>query len=91
MTDLTKLPNIGSTLAAELHGIGVSSLPELVALGSVEATRRIARSRPGTCHSLLFALEGAIRGIRWHSIPKSERAALKDRFDALRDERERKG
>jgi hypothetical protein len=33
---------------------------------------------------LLFALEGAICGIRWHSLPKSERAKLKDRFDAAR-------
>ena len=85
MSDLAKLPNIGKTLAAELDSIGVTSLPELTALGSVEATRRIARSRTGACHSLLFALEGAIRGVRWHSIPKSERETLKDRFDEVRD------
>ena len=79
--DLARLPNIGATLAAELTAIGVTSLAELSALGSVEATRRIARNRSGPCQSLLFALEGAIRGVRWHSIPKAERASLKARFE----------
>jgi DNA transformation protein len=84
MSDLTELPNIGKTLAAELEKLGVASREELVSLGSVEAARRIAKTRSGTCHSLLFALEGAIRGVRWHSLPKSDRARLKDRFDASR-------
>ena len=85
MTDLTRLPNIGKTLSAELNSIGVTTLEELSALGSVEATRRIAKTRSGACHSLLFALQGAIRGVRWHSLPKSERARLKDRFEKARD------
>ena len=81
MIDLTKLPNIGKTLAAELNDIGVTNRDQLIALGSVEATRSIAKTRSGACHSLLFALEGAIRGVRWHSLPKVVRARLKDRFD----------
>ncbi len=85
MTDLTRLPNIGKTLAAELNSIGVTTQEELIVLGSVEATRRIAQTRSGACHSLLFALEGAICGIRWHSLPKSDRAKLKARFDEARD------
>ncbi len=85
MTDLTKLPSIGETLASELSGIGVTTLEELIALGSAEATRRIAKTRPGACHSLLFALEGAIRGVRWHSLPMSGRAQLQARLDEVRD------
>ncbi len=81
MADLTKLPNIGRTLAAELKRVGVPSREALIAVGSVEAARRIAKTRSGACHNLLFALEGAIRGVRWHSLPKSDRARLKDRFD----------
>jgi DNA transformation protein len=81
MSDLTKLPNIGQILAAELNNIGVTSREDLITLGSVEATRRVAETRSGACHSVLFALDGAIRGVRWPSLPKSDRARLKERFD----------
>jgi DNA transformation protein len=82
---LTALPNIGETLAVELNGVGVATLEELTALGSVEAAHRIARTRFGSGHNLLFALEGAIRGVRWHMLPKPERARLKARFDEAGD------
>lgn len=85
MTALTELPNIGKTLVAELNSIGVATTQELIALGSVEATRRIAKTRAGACHSLHLALMGPIRGVRWHSLPKSEGTRLTNRFDNARD------
>jgi hypothetical protein len=33
------------------------------------------------CHNLLFTLEGVIRGVRWHLIPKANREELKVEFD----------
>jgi len=33
---------------------------------------------------MLYALEGAIQGVRWHAIPKEERAQLKVEFDQAR-------
>jgi len=75
---LTDLPNIGQEIAALLVATGIRSPNQLKRLGSVAAAARIARIRPADppCQSMLAGLEGAIRGVRWHSIPKSERDAL---------------
>ena len=83
-TDLTALPNIGKALANELTKVGIDSPDALREVGSIQATARIAAGGRDACYSLLFALEGAIRGIRWHTIPRSERATLKARFDGVR-------
>lgn len=84
MDDLSALPNIGVTLAGELEMAGIKSYDELVDVGSVEATLRVARGAGEPCYNKLYALEGAIRGVRWHSIPKEERARLKERYDRAR-------
>ncbi|NIM95139.1 MAG: competence protein TfoX [Anaerolineales bacterium] len=81
MDDLTKLPNIGEVLAEKLSGIGVTNYEELAAVGSVEAVNRIGQTDISACYNMLYAIEGAIRGIRWHAIPKDERDTLRRRFD----------
>lgn len=80
--ELRSLPNIGAVLSGELEAIGVRDRAGLVALGSVEAARRLADNGRVDCHNMLMALEGAIRGVRWHAIPKAEREDLWRRFDA---------
>lgn len=82
--NLTDLPNIGATLAERLRAAGIETPSDLKRLGSVEALRRIremSRERV-PCMSMLCALEGAIQGIRWHGIPPSERAELRQRYQA---------
>jgi len=83
MRDLTDLPNIGKKLAEKLHDIGVTSPEELAALGSVEAVIRIAPATGKGCYNMLYALEGAIQGIRWHSIPSEIRKQIKARLDEI--------
>ena len=78
---LTDLPNIGPVLARELVAAGLGSEEALTAAGSVEAARRLATGGRADCYNMLMALEGAIRGVRWHAIPKPERQTLKDRLD----------
>ena len=80
MEDLTKLPNIGPVLAARLHEAGVYSWEDLAELGSVEAVLRVRSNDLSACYNTLYALEGAIRGIRWHAIPRDERQAIKTEF-----------
>ncbi|MEW5826404.1 MAG: TfoX/Sxy family DNA transformation protein [Candidatus Bipolaricaulota bacterium] len=72
---LESLPNIGVEVAARLREAGIANPSELVRIGSVEAAYRLARARPldPPCRSMLSGLEGAIRGVRWHAIPKEER------------------
>ncbi len=81
MEDLSSLPNIGAILASKLHAAGISSYDDLVDAGSVGAVVRIKDDDRTACYNMLYALEGAIQGIRWHSIPKNERRALKVALD----------
>ena len=81
MDDLTKLPNIGPTLAEKLNQIGISTFDQLVDAGSIDAVLRIGHSDMVACYNMLYALEGAILGVRWHGIPKNEREILKTGFD----------
>lgn len=75
---LASLPNIGKEVARLLVAAGISTPQELRELGAVAAARRIRHLRPHDqpCRSMLAGLEGAIRGVRWHLIPKSERETL---------------
>lgn len=81
MADLTLLPNIGPVLAAKLLQAGIHSWDELSALGSIETLMRIQVDDPSKCYNMLYALEGAIRGVRWHAIPLEDRRKLKAEFD----------
>jgi len=81
MTDLTTLPNIGDKLAGELQRVRITSAEQLIELGSVEATARITRGRAHTGYNLLYALEGAIRHVRWHSLRKEDRARVRAEYD----------
>lgn len=82
MEELTNLPNIGDALAEKLAAAGITGYEDLASLGSVEATLKIrAGVDPGACYNMLYAIEGAIRGVRWHNIAKEERNLLKREFD----------
>jgi DNA transformation protein len=81
LDSLAELPNIGPVLAAKLNAIGVSSDGELADLGAVEAVLRIGQTDRAACYNMLYALEGAIQRVRWHQLPKAERAQLKKEFD----------
>ncbi|MBN1453631.1 MAG: TfoX/Sxy family protein [Anaerolineales bacterium] len=82
MENLADLPNIGEALATKLVSAGITCYDDLALLGSVEVTLKIhAGVDPGACYNMLYAIEGAIRGVRWHTIPKEERNQLKKEFD----------
>ncbi len=82
--ELTSLPNIGAVVAEKLRAAGVMTPQQLKAQGSVEAALRLRalaqRPEDVPCASMLSGLEGAIRGVRWHAIPKDERDALWRRY-----------
>jgi DNA transformation protein len=82
--ELEQLPNIGSTVAHLLRQVGISTPAKLRRMGSIRAATLLGPLRPSgsSCRSLLCGLEGAIRGVRWHSIPKDERERLWHKFEA---------
>ena len=80
MRDLRDLPNIGAKLALELAESGIPTFAHLGEVGSVGAALQLELHDFSVCANKLYALEGAIRGIRWHDIPSEERQKLWNAF-----------
>lgn len=68
---LSEMINIGKKLEKELNAIGINSSDDLIKMGSIEAARKL-----DSCANQLFALEGAIQGVRWHELDKGYRDEL---------------
>ena len=82
MTPLSESPNIGSTLADLLQEIGISHQEELIEVGSTEAIMQLAAiDRNRVCLLMLYALEGAVQGIRWHGLSQIRKDELKDFYN----------
>ncbi len=81
MKSLNELVNIGDVLSERLGKIGLTSKADLEKIGSIQAVLRVDEKDIDTCYNMLYAIEGALRGIRWHAIPKEERQLLKEDFD----------
>lgn len=77
MGQLASMKNIGEELERRLKCAGIDTREDLIALGSREAFRRIKAVDSSACFNMLCALEGAVRGIRWHSLPKAVKDELK--------------
>lgn len=80
MTSLCDLPNIGDELQKKLNLAGIYSAEELTITGSEKAFIRLKTIDPGACINTLYALEGAIQGIRWHGIDKQRKQELLEFF-----------
>ena len=78
MSDLTKLPNIGQELAKRLELAEIYSPEQLLEIGAEKAFVRLKTVFPQACHNQLYALEGAIQGIRWHGISKERKQELQE-------------
>ena len=82
MGELTSLPNIGEKLENQLNNVGITTFEQLKEIGSKEAWRRILETDSSACIMRLSALEGAIRGIRWHNLDDDVKADLKAFYKA---------
>jgi DNA transformation protein len=80
MDNLTKLPNLGKTLVQKLIQVGIKTPKDLISTGSENAFIRLKTVDPTACINMLYALEGAIQGIRWHDLDKDKKKELKDFF-----------
>ena len=76
---LDDLLDLGPTSARWLRDIGVESYDELDRLGSVEAYQLVKQVHPEGSADLLYALEGALRDVRWDLLPVADRAVLRRR------------
>lgn len=83
-TQLVKLqhqPNIGITLAEKLNRADITTLEQLTAIGSEKAFIKLSTIDDSTCYNMLCALEGAIQGIRWHSLSTGKKLELKEFYE----------
>ena len=78
MGELSKLPNIGAVVEAQLNQAGIFTEAELKEAGAEEAWLRIQLFDPTACIHRLLALEGAIRGVKKTALPEARKAELKD-------------
>lgn len=82
---LTKLPNIGKIMAERMEEAGVNTVEKLFKLGSKKAFMKLVEADDEVCITILYSLEGAIQGMRWHDLDRSVRQELKDFYFNWRD------
>lgn len=80
---LTSLHNIGENLAEKLKMVGIVSPHILKSIGSENAFIRIKAIDHSACINMLYALEGAIQGVRWHKLEIARINELKSFFKQL--------
>lgn len=80
MTDLAKLPNLGSTVCRRLAEIGINDSRALERMGPANAYIRMVhgagRALP-VCY-YLYSLEGALRGEDWRCLSEQEKERLRN-------------
>src|SRR5687768_2240426 len=71
-----KMRNIGPKSAAWLRQVGLRTLEDVAAIGTVEASMRVKRAgfKPGL--NLLYAIEGALLDCHWQEVPEERRQEL---------------
>lgn len=76
MTAANKMRNIGPKSAAWLRQVGLRTLEDVAAVGTVEAFMRVRRAgfKPGL--NLLYAIEGALLDCHWQEISDERRHEL---------------
>lgn len=71
-----KMRNIGPKSAAWLRQVGLRTLEEIAAIGTVEAFMKVRRAGFKPSLNLLYALEGAVLGCHWQEVPDARRTEL---------------
>lgn len=81
---LEGLTNLGKIAARQLGEIGIKSEANLRAAGAVGAYLRLKdHFGPAVSLNYLYALDGALKSVRWDVMPESERAALRAEVAAV--------
>lgn len=84
MGELSKLINIGNNLEAQLNEIGIETFEQLKEIGSTQAWLDIKSIDNSACINRLYAIEGAIKGIRWHNLSNEVKNELKEFYNTVK-------
>ena len=77
MSELSKLPNIGKKVEEQLNQVGITTVDELIQIGSKTAWLKIQEIDKSACIHRLLALEGAILGVKKTMLPEEIKVSLK--------------
>ncbi len=80
---ITGVHNIGKVLELKLEAVGIMSLEDLTELGAEEAFLRLLANNKNTSRSVLFSLEGAITGVRWHVLDDKRKEELGEFYNSV--------
>ncbi len=78
MGDLSKLPNIGSVVEEQLNMVGINTYEQLKKVGSKQAWLRIKAIDDSACIHRLYALEGAVQGVKKTQLSPEVKSELKE-------------
>lgn len=84
MGELCKLHNIGNKLEAQLNEVGIETVEQLKRIGSKQAWLDIKAIDNSACINRLCAIEGAIQGIRWHSLSNEIKSELREFYNIVK-------
>lgn len=84
METLEKRPNLGKELVKQLVEAEIYEFKQLEELGSEKAFIKLKTINPDACINRLYAIEGAIQGIRWHQLSKERKTELLEFYNMLR-------
>ena len=78
--DFTSLPNIGQVLSQRLREAEIESVSQMQEMGAEKVFIRLKTIDTGACIHELYAIAGAIEGVRWHQMSEKRKTELKDFF-----------
>lgn len=81
MEKLSELPNIGPEVERQLKEVGITTYEQLKSLGAQAAWLKIQEIDASACIHRLYALEGAILGIKKTLLPDARKAELKEFYN----------
>lgn len=84
MKTLKELPNIGKSLSQKLQKCNINTPNDLKSIGSRTAFTKILLIDQEACINVLYALEGAVKGVRWHHLDNKEKAELKVFYQTIK-------
>ena len=84
MGELCDLPNIGKKLETQLNKIGIENFEQLKRVGSKQAWLDIKSIDKSACINRLYAIEGAIQGVRWHTMSDQVKSELKEFYNTVK-------
>lgn len=80
---LSDAPNLGNVIVNKLIEAEIFDFESLVNLGAEQAFVRLVTMDEDCPPQMLYALEGAIQGMRWHNLDKERKTELKDFYNFI--------